>query len=208
MQGKFHDVIPYLWDYNPSSWSQRVRVSLVALIGVIISAYMGLYQWKLIPHVWDPIFGRQTEFVLSSTLSHWMSNLFHLPDAMLGSLAYLGDIIFGLAGSTRRWQYRPWIVVIFGFDVIPLGVVSVLLVIAQGFIVKAWCFLCLVSAVISIILIILAYDEVWTSLVFLYKVYKRSKSLKTLIKTFWGFPTQIAYEVGEEMIQKRKKHVG
>ena len=123
--------VPEPWDYNPSKWSQRVRVSLVAAIGFLIAAYMGLYQWRLIGDVWDPVFGDQSKQVLDSDVSHTLSRWFRLPDSILGALAYLGDIIFALAGSTRRWQYRPWVVVLFGLDVIPLGIVSAILVALQ-----------------------------------------------------------------------------
>jgi hypothetical protein len=35
-----------------------------------------------------------------------MRRWFRIPDAALGAIAYLGDLVFGLAGSTRRWQDR------------------------------------------------------------------------------------------------------
>jgi hypothetical protein len=113
----------------------------------------------------------------------------------LGALAYLGDLIFGLAGSTRRWQYRPWLVVLFGLDVIPLGLVSVLLVVLQGTVVGAWCFLCLVTAAISLLLIALAYDEVWSSILYLRRVWQRTQSLNALWGAFCGRPSREAEEV-------------
>ncbi|MCB1110367.1 MAG: vitamin K epoxide reductase [Chlamydiia bacterium] len=199
---------PKPWNYNPSKWSQRIRVALVGLIAFLIAVYLGLYQWKLIPEVWDPIFGKQSAQVLDSNASHWMSRLFRIPDGVMGAWAYLGDVIFALAGSIRRWQFRPWIVIVFGLDVIPLGIVSIILVIAQGFIVKAWCTLCLITALISLILIILAYDEVLSSVIFLYHVWKRSKKFSIFWKTFWGKPTQIAHEVGLEMTNQGRRNVG
>lgn len=199
---------PEPWHYNPSKWSQRIRVALVAVIAFLIAVYMGLFQWGLIDHVWDPIFGKQSEFVLQSDVSHWMARLFRVPDSIMGSLAYLGDIIFALAGSIRRWQFRPWLVILFGLDVIPLGIVSAILVVMQGFVVKAWCFLCLVTAVISLALVVLAYDEVLSCIIYLYRVAKRSKSFSVFWKTFWGKPTKIGHEVGLEITNKGKKYVG
>lgn len=199
---------PEPWNYNPSKWSQRVRVALVGLIAFFIAVYLGLYQWRLIPDVWDPFFGDQSKAVLDSEASHWMSRLLRIPDGVFGAWAYLGDVIFALAGSIRRWQFRPWLVIIFGLDVIPLGIVSIILVITQGFIVHAWCTLCLASAVISLILIILAYDEVLSCVIFLYRVWKRSKKFSVLWKTFWGQPSQIAHEVGIELTEKGRKYVG
>lgn len=190
--------------YNPSAWSQRIPICLLAFVGFLIATYLGLYQWRLISTVWDPVFGDGTATVLDSKTSETMARWFHIPDGVFGAVAYLGDAIFGLAGSTRRWQYRPWLVVIFGFDVIPLGVVSVILVILQGTVVGAWCFLCMVTAAISLILIWFAYDEVWSCLKYLYRVWIRSgRDKRVLWDTFWGRPSEVAYAIGEEMVEYR-----
>jgi uncharacterized membrane protein len=180
------DENPPEWDYNPSSWRQRIRIAILAAIAFVISVYMALYQWRLIPDVWDPIFGDQTKIVLDSDVSERMRSWFLIPDAALGAIAYLGDAIFGLAGSTRRWQYRPWMVMLFGLDVIPLGIVSAVLVFMQGAVVGAWCFLCLVTAVISLVLVWLAYDEVWSSLRYLQRVWRRTRDRSVLWDVFWG----------------------
>src|SRR5690606_24727502 len=98
-------VIPHPWNYNPSAWRQRIPIAILAMVAFAIAVYMGLYQWRLIPAAWDPIFGKQTEKVLDSDVSERMRYWFLVPDAIFGAVAYLGDAIFGLAGSTRRWQY-------------------------------------------------------------------------------------------------------
>jgi len=194
--------IPQPWDYNPSKWSQRIPICLLAVVAFVIAAYMGLYQWRLIDSAWDPVFGRQTERVLDSDVSETMRYWFLVPDAAFGALAYLGDAIFGLAGSTRRWQYRPWLVIVFGIDVIPLGIVSAVLVVLQGAVVGQWCFLCLVTAVISLILVYMAFDEVWSCLLFLHRVWKKTRDRKILWKTFWGRRTPEADEVAAAFIQQ------
>lgn len=200
--------IPEPWHYNPSKWSQRLTVCAIAAIAVLIAAYMGLYQWRLIDHVWDPVFGDQTKQVLNSETSHTMWKWFRIPDSIMGAMAYLGDMIFALAGSTRRWQDRPWLVILFGLDVIPLGIVSAVLVFMQGAVVGAWCFPCLITAVISIILIFLAYDEVWSCLLFLHRVWEKSKSVRVVWNTFCGKASEIAYEAGEHFIRERAKRKG
>ena len=206
MKNNFHlEAIPEPWRYNPSKWSQRVSISCVAAIAVLIAVYMGFYQWRLIENVWDPFFGDQSKQVLDSQVSHTMRKWFRIPDSMMGALAYLGDVIFALAGSTRRWQDRPWIVILFGIDVIPLGIVSSVLVFMQGAVVGAWCFLCLVTAVISIVLIFLAYDEIWSCILFLRAIWKKSKSMRVLWNAFWGNASEIAYEVGEHLVRERIK---
>lgn len=174
------------WDYNPSSWRQRVPICILAGGAFLIASYMALYQWRLIDTVWDPLFGAQSRRVLDSDVSHRMRMLMRVPDAALGAMAYLGDALFGLAGCTRRWQYRPWLVILFGLDVIPLGVVSAVLVVLQGAAVGSWCFLCLVTAAISLLLVYLSYDEVWSSLLYLHRVWKRTGSFAIVWNTFWG----------------------
>ena len=174
------------WDYNPSAWSQRIPLCLLALVGFAISAYLALYEWGLIATVWDPVFGEGTRRVLDSSVSHRLHRWFGIPDGAMGAVAYLGDAVLGLAGCTRRWQYRPWMVVLFGIDVIPLGFVSAILVLMQGTVVGHWCFLCLMSAAISLILIYWAYDEVWSSLVYLRRVWRKTRRMAVVWNAFWG----------------------
>jgi uncharacterized membrane protein len=174
------------WRYNPSSWRNRIPICVLGGIAFVISSYMALYQWRLIDGVWDPFFGAQSRQVLDSDVSEDMRGWIGIPDAALGALAYLGDAIYGLAGSTRRWQYRPWMVVLFGIDVIPLGIVSAVLVAMQGTVVGAWCSLCLVTAAISLVLVLLAYDEVWSTLLYLRDVWRRHHSPRVLWERFWG----------------------
>lgn len=196
--------IPEPWWYNPSSWTQRLRVASIAMIGVLISIYLGLYQWRIISDVWDPIFGDQSKAVLDSDVSHQMREWISIPDAILGTAAYLGDVIFALAGSERRWQHRPWLVILFGIDVIPLGLVSAILVFMQAVIVQEWCFLCLVSAVVSLVLIVFAYDEVLSSVLYLYRYWKKTRSWTKFWEVFWGYPNEEAVEIGDKMLRDRK----
>lgn len=195
------DAHPYPWNYNPSSWPQRIKVALLAFVAFIIATYLGLYQWQLIDTIWDPIFGEQSARVLTSDVSHQMTSWIRIPDAILGAWAYLGDFVFALAGSTRRWQFRPWLVILFGLDVIPLGIVSAILIFLQGVVVGNWCFLCIITAIISLILVVLAYDEVLTSSIYLYRVWKKTRNLQLLWKTFCGIPSEEANEIANNMVR-------
>jgi hypothetical protein len=164
------DVSIAMFGHNPSSWRQRIPICIVAMITFFIALCMALYQWRLIPAVWDPVFGNQSQMVLDSDVSQRMMRWFGVLDAAFGALAYLGDAIFGIAGSTRRRQYRPWLAILFGIDVIPLGIVSAVLVVLQGTVVGSWCFLCLLTAALSLLLVYAAYDEVWASPLCLYGI--------------------------------------
>jgi len=186
------DVTAPPWSWNPSAWRHRIPICLLAGVAFGIAGYLALYQWRIVDSVWDPVFGAQSMQVLDSQVSHTMRRWLGVPDAVLGAIAYLGDAIYCLAGSTRRWQYRPWMVLLFGLDVIPLGIVSAVLVGLQGMVVGAWCFLCLVTAAISLILVVLAYDEVWSCLSFLGRVWRRSRSARVVWHVFWGGPHPVS----------------
>ncbi len=174
------------WRKNPSAWSHRIKVAILASIGAALAAYMSLYQLHLTASVWDPVFGGGTERVLASQLSQALYRIFHVPDALLGALAYSTEILFTLAGSTRRWQDRPWLVALFGVNVLALACAGVALVAAQGLVVKSWCFLCLATTLISLILAVLSAGEVYACLHYLGRVRRRSGRFQVVWDAFWG----------------------
>lgn len=167
------------WDYNPSAWSQRWPLILIALIGFVIATYLGLYQVKVFSEVWDPFFGEGSKKVLNSEVSRALP----VPDAILGAFSYLLDAVTGIIGSTNRWRSKPWIVVLFGIATGPLGLVSILLIIFQPILVGAWCTLCIVTAIISIVMISPAMDELLASLQYLQRVKRAGYSAWD---AFWG----------------------
>ena len=177
-------------------------ICLLAFVAAAISGHLALYQWGLIESAWDPVFGEQSNRVLKSKPAAWMFSFLGIHDAALGAFAYLGDAILGLAGSTRRWQYRPWMVVLFGIDVIPLGIVSAVLVLLQASLVGNWCFLCLVTAVISLILVYWAWDEVRVSLTYLWLVWKQTGSKRQLWLAFCGYRGEAMDRAAEELLSR------
>lgn len=167
------------WDDNPSSWSQRLPIVGLALIGLGIAGYLSAFQLELIPTVWEPFFGNDSRKILTSSVS----NILPVPDAALGAFGYLLDAVTGVIGGRERWRTMPWIVVIFGLAVGPLGAISILLVILQPVMFDAWCTLCLASAVISIAMIGPAMDELLASMQYMARVRARGGSLW---HSFWG----------------------
>ena len=184
---KHNAIIPPGWDYNPSSWKQRYPLVIVGSIGFFIALYLGLFQLQIINTVWDPFFKNGTEKVLTSSLSKALP----VPDALLGAFGYLLDVVTAVIGSEDRWKTKPWIVILFGIAVGPLGLTSIFLVISQPLFVGDWCSLCLVSALISVLMISPATDELLASLQYLQRV--KHHKLSTW-KAFWG-NKQIQYEV-------------
>jgi uncharacterized membrane protein len=172
--------VPPGWDYNPSAWSQRLPVVALAVVGGLLAAYLALYQVRVVGRVWDPFFGRDSERVLDSKISR----LLPVSDAALGAFGYLLDAVTGLVGGRRRWRTLPWLVVLFGVLVGPLGVVSIALVIAQPLAVGAWCSLCLATAAISVAMIAPAMDEVLASLQYLKRI--RDQDRTHFWPAFWG----------------------
>ncbi len=182
-----HDAdIPPGWTYNPSSWPQRLPIIGLAIVGFVIAAYMALYQMRFIPTVWEPFFGGGSITILNSPVSR----LLPISDAALGALAYLADAGAGIPGSTRRWKTMPWLVVLFGIFVGPLGAVSVVLVILQPVLYDAWCTGCLVTAAISVVMIGPAMDEVLASLQYLKREQRAGRSVW---RAFWGVSEPAAH---------------
>lgn len=167
------------WSNNPSQWRQRLPIVAVALVGFAVASYLALYQYGVVATVWEPFFGDGSETVLNSKLSR----ILPVSDAALGAASYLADAITGVLFGVARWRTKPWIVVIFGVVVGPLGLVSILLVIAQPVLYGAFCTLCLTSAVISLVMIPPAVDEVLASLQHLRRVKLQGDSVW---QAFWG----------------------
>lgn len=167
------------WDTNPSSWPQRIPIIILAVGGVGIAGYLSLYQLDIISHIWEPFFGRGSVIILDSSVSR----ILPIPDAALGAIGYLTDAVTGAIGGKKRWKTMPWIVVVFGFAVGPLGLISILLVILQPVLFNNWCTLCLASAVISVLMIGPAMDEFLASLQYLKRVKNAGESRW---KAFWG----------------------
>lgn len=171
--------IPPGWDYNPASWGNRLPIVALAIVGFGIATYLSLYQLELIPTVWEPFFGKGSVQILNSKVS----NVLPIPDAALGAFGYLVDAVTGIIGGTKRWRTMPWIVIVFGLAVGPLGFVSVMLVVFQPVLFDAWCTLCLASAAISILMIGPAMDEMLASLQYMRRV--KDSEVSTW-DAFWG----------------------
>ena len=170
--------IPRGWSYNPSSWVQRFPILVFGTIGWFAARLMCAYQLGYIDSIWDPFFVDGTEKVITSNVS----KAFPLPDAGLGALAYSLEVLLGLKGRTARWRTMPWLVVGFSFLVVPLGLVSIVLVILQPLIVGAWCSLCLLAAFCMLLMCTLTLDEVVAVTQLLIRAYKEGHFLRTFFK--------------------------
>ena len=176
------------WSYNPSNWANRLPIVGVAILGTAIAGYLAAFQLGLVETVWEPFFGDGSREILTSHVSRVLP----IPDAALGALGYLADAVAGAIGGTARWRTMPWIVVLFGIAIGPLGAVSIMLVILQPVLFGTFCTLCLASAVASVAMIGPAMDEVLATLQHLRRVAVRGRG--ALWRAFWGLDRLAAQE--------------
>lgn len=166
------------WSYNPSGWFQRGPIIAMAFLGFFLSRYLAAYQLGHIAYPWDPFFGDGTRRVLDSEIS----KAWPVSDAGLGAVSYMLEALSGFMGGRNRWRTMPWMVVMFGVLVVPLGIVSIVLVILQPVAVGAWCALCLITAAAMLIMIAPAVDEVVAMGQFLAGARREGKPFW---RTFW-----------------------
>ncbi len=162
--------IPPGWSYNPSAWTQRVPIIATALIGLFVARYLAAYQLGHISHVWDPFFEGSpidpqngTEEVITSAVS----KAFPVSDAALGGYTYLLEILTGLVGAKARWRTMPWLVVLFGLMIAPLGITSIIFVIIQPIVIGTWSTVTLIGAAAILIQIPYSLDELIATLQFM-----------------------------------------
>lgn len=178
--------IPPGWRVNPSAWSQRVPIIVLAILGGMAATWLALYQQGAADTVPEPFFGDGTREIVRESGFSEMFERFPIGDAALGALGYLADAVTGAIGGTERWRKMPWIVVIFGAFVGPFGAISVMLTIFQPVLYGSFCTLCLFSGVVSLAMIGPGVDELLASLQHLRRQRLAGRSLW---RAFWGVTT-------------------
>ncbi|HHF7367620.1 TPA: vitamin K epoxide reductase family protein [Legionella bozemanae] len=177
-------VIPPGWDFSPSSWFQRLPIIILAYIGFFISRYMTAYQLGHIDHVWEPFFmgdlpdaKNGTEEIITSSIS----KAFPVPDAGLGAAVYILEILTGIIGGANRWRTMPWLVLLFGIMIVPLGIVSITFIVIQPILLNTWCTLCLIAAVAMLIQVPYSFDELIATSIFLWRRWKAGRPLLRIL---------------------------
>lgn len=164
---------PSGWTYNPSALSHRIPTVTLAMLCWFFSRYMAMYQLGYIDQIWDPFFKDGTLNVITSTVS----KKFPVSDAGMGAVCYTLEFLLGWQGGGRRWAKVPWLVLAFAFLVIPVGMVSITLIILQPVIVGVWCTWCLATAVLMLAMIVLTGGELAATVQHLNEVRKRGDSM-------------------------------
>lgn len=177
--------IPPGWSYNPSAWTQRLPIIVLALIGLLVARYLTAYQLGHIESVWEPFFPglpdepekNGTEAVITSSVSE----AFPIPDAALGGYTYALEIVTGIVGARARWRTMPWLVFLFGLMIAPLGIVSILFVIIQPIVIGTWATLTLIGAAAMLIQIPYSLDELLATVQF---VRRRTRAGRPWLRVF------------------------
>ena len=180
--------VPAGWSFNPSSWPRRWILILLSFFAWMTSRYLSAYQLGYTDFAWDPFFGNSTVKVLTSKISKSLP----VSDAGLGAMAYTFEFLMGFLGSTNRWRTMPWMVALFGVLVVPLGFISICLVILQPLAVGAWCTFCLLTAAIMLPMIPLEIDEVFAMI-------QHLKEQRTKGSSFW----KVFFKGGESDIENK-----
>ncbi|RKF12713.1 NAD-dependent epimerase/dehydratase family protein [Roseovarius spongiae] len=169
--------VPKGWNYSPSEWFQRLPVIVLALVGLLISRYLTGYQLETIDHVWEPFFAgtvpglNGTEQIITSSVS----KAWPVPDAGLGALTYALEIVVGCIGSARRWRTMPWLVVLFGIMIVPLGAISIFFIVIQPIVIGTYSTLALLAAAAMVWQIPYSLDELVATYQFLRRRHKAGR---------------------------------
>jgi hypothetical protein len=180
--------VPPGWSYNPSAWPQRAPVIALAFVSFLVARHMAGFQLGYASTAWDPFFGNGSEHVLTSKVSR----AWPVSDAGLGAMTYLLEVLMGLMGDERRWRTMPWMVAGFGVVVVPLGIVSIALVMMQPVAVGAWCSPCLFTAAAMLLMIPLSLDEI---VAMVQLVARKKREDQSAWRVFWlgaDLPDEIA----------------
>lgn len=172
--------VPPGWSYNPSEWSQRVPIIVLALLGLYVSRYLAGYQLGHISGLWDPFFTGSPTDPRNGTeeiVTSWVSKALPVSDAALGGYTYLLEILTGLVGSRRRWRTAPWLVLLFGLMIVPLGLTTILFIVIQPVVLGTWSTLALVGGAAVLIQIPYSLDELLATCQFLHRRVRAGKSL-------------------------------
>jgi nucleoside-diphosphate-sugar epimerase/uncharacterized membrane protein len=153
--------LPPGWSYSPSTYLQRLPIIALGAFGLLISRILAAYQLGHIDGVWEPFFAGSapplngTEQIITSSVS----KAWPIADAGLGAVAYAFEVLMGVMGDRRRWRTMPWMVVMFGVTVVPLGAVSIYFIVIQPIVIGTWCTLCLITAAAMLVMIPYSLDE-------------------------------------------------
>ena len=121
-----------------------------------------------------------------------------MSDAALGGYTYLLEILTGLVGSRQRWRTAPWLVLLFGLMIVPLGITTILFIVIQPVLLGTWSTLALVGGAAVLLQIPYSLDELLATGQFLRR---RAKAGKPWLRVlFLGDTDEMSVTSGEEPV--------
>ena len=170
---------PLGWSYNPSALSQRLPIILLALVGLQISRYLAAYQLGHVDTVWEPFFMGSPDDPRNGTeeiITSHVSKAWPVSDAAVGGYTYMLEILTGIVGSRMRWRTMPWLVLLFGLMIAPLGVTSIFFIIIQPIVIGTWSTLALLATAVMLVQIPYSLDELLATVQFIRRRVRAGKS--------------------------------
>lgn len=134
----------------------RLAMAVLASIGAVDTGLITLKRWQVVPELACPVTGDGCDIVLNSP---WATVLGQ-PLALFGFLAYATVLVLAvvplLAPKQSRWQLNrtTWPLLMplsLAMAVFSLSLVGLMVVVIQAF-----CFFCLLSAILSVLLFLIA----------------------------------------------------
>lgn len=129
------------------------RIALIALAAASAAAmlYVGLYQLRMVEHLSCPLFNRELNKGCEAVADAPFARPFGIPDGLIAVALYVLVILLALAANPYSWA--PW----------PMRILTILAAAANALGVidmarfGAWCFYCLLTAVLSPFLVWAAF---------------------------------------------------
>lgn len=159
---------------EPDGLAERIRLIVLAFIGLYVSSYLTLYQLGVVSGVWDPFLDGSPKVL----------HLFEpVPDAALGALAYGTEIALSLIGGGDRWRSAPMDGTGPRFRHLLRRSSERRASAVQPLVVGAWCTMCLASAAVSFAIFALSINEPRAALQHLERGRASGRSVR---KALWG----------------------
>ncbi|KKZ12033.1 MAG: hypothetical protein TH68_08005 [Candidatus Synechococcus spongiarum 142] len=134
----------------------RLAMAVLASIGAVDTGLITLKRWQVVPELACPVTGDGCDIVLNSP---WATVLGQ-PLALFGFLAYATVVALAvaplLAPKQSRWQLNRATWPLLMPLCLAMAVFSISLVGLMVVVIQAFCFFCLLSAILSVLLFLLA----------------------------------------------------
>lgn len=128
----------------------RMAIAVLALVGLLVAAYLTLYKLGYLGAIQCSIGGCET--VQSSRFAYFLG----MPVAAWGIGAYLAILALALLGVQPRFAGARWLALAL-FLLSGVGVVfSAYLTYLEAFVIHAWCQWCVVSAILITLIFLLS----------------------------------------------------